>query len=66
MVYNRLMNTLIIQKKEQDFETIMKKARQVLFELEILRSEWEIKNGLGKVYPSVKALIKDMKAKMAK
>ena len=60
------MNTLILQKKEQEFETIMKKARQVLFELEILRSEWEIKNGLAKVYPSVKALMKDMKAKMAK
>lgn len=60
------MDVLIFQKKEQEFEMIMKKAKQVLFELEILRSDWEIKNGLAKAYPTVKALMKDIKIKTAK
>lgn len=55
------MNTLTLQKQANALERLIKKASRALLEFEVAQSKWEAKNGLGKVYSSVDAIIRDAK-----
>lgn len=55
------MNILTLQKQANALERLIKKASRALLEFEVAQSKWEAKNGLGKVYSSVDAIMRDAK-----
>jgi hypothetical protein len=57
------MNTLIAQRETTKLERAIKKASRVLLELEVAQSKWEAKRGVGKIYTSVDALMRDVAKK---
>ena len=52
-----------IKKDAKKISGLMRDLRRQFFELEILQSEWEYENGLGKTYSSVDALMADVVSK---
>jgi single-stranded DNA-binding protein len=55
------MSTTNLQKQANALERLIKKASRALLEFEVAQSKWEAKNGLGKVYSSVDAIMRDAK-----
>lgn len=52
---------LTLQKQANMLERFIKKGTRILLEFEVAQAKWEAKNGLGKVYTSVDAMIRDVK-----
>jgi len=51
---------LTLQKQANMLERFIKKGTRILLEFEVAQAKWEAKNGLGKVYTSVDAMIRDV------
>lgn len=55
------MNALILKKETDRLERSIQRANRTLLEFKVARAKWEIKNGMGKVYTSIGALMRDVK-----
>ena len=58
-----IMNTLTMKKKVVELERFIKKASRTLLEFEVAQSKWEARRGIGKIYSSVDALMRDVTKK---
>ena len=53
------MTSLALNKKADILEKFVKKASRVLLEFQVAKAKWERANGIGKIYSSVDALMRD-------
>jgi single-stranded DNA-binding protein len=60
------MTTLSLQKKANQVENFIKKASRVLLEFQVAQAKWERAHGIGKIYSSVDALIRDATRKASR
>jgi len=58
------MNTLILQKRANTLESIIKKASRALLEFEVAQAKWEISQGKGRVFKSSAELKRYIKSKL--
>ncbi len=59
------MTTSTLQKKANKLEKITREARKALLEFQVAKSKWDIENKMYTVYPSTKALIKDVRQRIS-
>lgn len=61
------MTTLALKKKADQVERFIKKASRALLEFQVAQAKWERAHGIGKIYTSVDALMRDAtkKARLA-